>query len=88
MDRPRGYGPWGAGSTPAWRAKREVYMYYRWFKCTVCGQKVMAPKYNSHDDAQTIGHIKTMYCPMCHRKQDFVLYDVMAVKGKHKGRLH
>lgn len=62
-------------------------MYYRWFKCPQCGQIMVAPKQNSHNGGTDLGHLKTMYCFICKKKQDFVLYDIVPMQGKrHKTR--
>lgn len=50
----------------------------RRFLCPVCGQKMTACKQHR---ATANGHIKTMYCPMCRKTQDFVQYDIERVRA-------
>lgn len=44
-------------------------------KCSVCGNTMYVPR--KKDEKRGVGHIKTMYCPYCKKKQDFV------EKGEH-----
>lgn len=44
----------------------------RRFICPVCGLKMSACKQRN---ATGKGHVKTMYCPTCKDKRDFVQYD-------------
>lgn len=48
-------------------------MIYRWFKCPICGTQMMIPK--SKRGGNEEDHIKTMYCIICEKDRDFVLFD-------------
>ena len=39
-------------------------------ECTVCGKDMYVPRRFGRFRAK--GHIKTMYCPYCDRKTDFI----------------
>lgn len=50
----------------------------RRFKCPECGQEMIAPRL--HHGPTHIGHIKTMYCPICREYRDFVQHDTDRTK--------
>lgn len=52
----------------------------RTFYCPECGTKVFAAKQRSERTAQ--GHIKTMLCPFCRVKQDFIQDDYRPMGGE------
>lgn len=38
--------------------------------CSVCKNKAFVPR--KHDEKRKIGHVKTMWCPYCQKKQNFI----------------
>ena len=38
--------------------------------CPTCGKQMYVPR--KHDDKRKIGHVKTMWCPYCQKKQNFI----------------
>lgn len=49
----------------------------RYFQCPVCGVVLTAPKHNGITHS---GHVKTMYCYICGKNQDFVQIDSERVR--------
>lgn len=57
---------------------RAKHWYLRTFRCPECGAELTAPK----NKPTPVGHIKTMYCPVCRAERDFEQTELERVKKR------
>lgn len=57
---------------------RAKHWYLRTFHCPDCGQVLTASK----NKPTPVGHIKTMYCPVCRAERDFEQTELERVKKR------
>ena len=57
---------------------RAKHWYLRTFRCPECGTVLTAPKNRPTE----VGHIKTMWCPVCGVERDFEQTELERVKKR------